>query len=261
MTRLRARRAPSGMTTVAPPLGRTDLTPTPGAPETPAVRSMFDRIAPRYDLANRVLSAGTDVRWRRRAVDLLDARPDARILDLCTGTADLLLEALARSEGRLGLGLDLSLPMLSLGAAKLARAGLGPRAVLVAGDAQRLPLASGTFDGALVAFGIRNVGDPSAALAEVGRVLRPGGRLVVLEFSTPRGLFGRLYGAYARHVLPRVGGWISGDREAYAYLPASVARFATPAAFRTLMEEAGFRDVASGPLTGGIAHLFRGDRA
>src|SRR6478672_484745 len=114
MTRPCARvRAPSRMTTVAPPLGRPDLTPTPGAPETTAVRSMFDRIAPRYDLANRVLSGGTDVRWRRRAVDLLDAGPGARILDLCTGTADLLLEALGRGDGRRGIGVDLSLPMLA----------------------------------------------------------------------------------------------------------------------------------------------------
>src|SRR5437868_14702061 len=124
-----------------------------------------------------------------------------------------------------GIGLDLSLPMLSRAAVKLAAAGMAARAPVVAGDAQRLPLAAETFDGALVAFGIRNVGDPAAALREVRRVLRPGGRLVVLEFSTPRGLFGLLYGAYARHVLPRLGGWISGHREAYAYLPASVARF------------------------------------
>jgi demethylmenaquinone methyltransferase/2-methoxy-6-polyprenyl-1,4-benzoquinol methylase len=222
---------------------------------------MFDRIAPRYDLANRVLSGGIDVRWRRRAVRLLDAAPDARILDLCTGTADLLVEALGNAERRRGVGLDLSLPMLSRAAAKLAGAGLAGRAALVGGDAQRLPLASGTFDGALVAFGIRNVGDPAAALAEVRRVLRPGGRLVVLEFSTPRGLFGLLYGVYSRHVLPRVGGWISGHREAYAYLPASVARFASPVDFAALLEQAGFRDVTWRPLTGGIAHLFRGDRA
>ena len=248
------------MTTVAPPLGRSDITPTPGAPETLAVRSMFDRIAPRYDLVNRLLSGGTDVRWRRRAVDALGLPPGARVLDLCTGTADLLVEALGRDGTRRGLGLDLSTSMLARAADKLARAGLDERARLVAGDAQRLPLASSLFDGALVAFGIRNVGDPAAALAELGRVLRPGGRLVVLEFSTPRGLFGLLFGAYSRHVLPRVGGWISGDRGAYAYLPASVARFATPDAFGARMEAAGFTDVRWAPLTGGIAHVFEGTR-
>ena len=116
------------------------------------------------------------------------------------------------------------------------------------------------FDGALVAFGIRNVGDPGAALSELRRVLRPGGRLVVLEFSIPRGLFGALFGAYSRHVLPRIGGWISGDRGAYAYLPASVARFASPAEFGTRLEAAGFADVRWAPLTGGIAHVFEGTR-
>jgi len=249
------------MTTVAPPLGRSDKTPTPGAPETLAVRSMFDRIAPRYDLLNRVLSAGTDVRWRRRAVDALALPPGARVLDLCTGTADLLLEALRRDPTRRGVGLDLSSSMLARAAAKVAAAGMDARARLVAGDAQRLPVRSAHFDGALVAFGIRNVGDPAAALSELSRVLRPGGRLVVLEFSTPRGLFGRVFGAYSRHVLPRIGGWISGDRGAYAYLPASVARFATPAAFGDRMEAAGFTAVRWQPLTGGIAHVFEGTRS
>jgi demethylmenaquinone methyltransferase/2-methoxy-6-polyprenyl-1,4-benzoquinol methylase len=248
------------MTTVAPPVGRSDLTPTPGAPETTAVRAMFDRIAPRYDLANRVLSAGTDVRWRRRAVEALALPDGGRVLDLCTGTADLLVEVLGRDRASRGVGLDLSLSMLGRASSKLARSGVAERGALVSGDAQRLPLASERFDGALVAFGIRNVGDPAQALRELRRVLRPGGRLVVLEFSTPRGLFGLLYGAYARHVLPRIGGWISGDRRAYAYLPASVARFAAPGEFGRLMEEAGFIDVRFCPLTGGIAHLFQGER-
>jgi demethylmenaquinone methyltransferase/2-methoxy-6-polyprenyl-1,4-benzoquinol methylase len=221
---------------------------------------MFDRIAPRYDLLNRLLSAGTDVRWRRRAVDALALPAGSRVLDLCTGTGDLLIEALRRDTSRRGVGLDLSTSMLTRAEDKLARAGMGARAGLVAGDAQRLPARSGSFDGALVAFGIRNVGDPAAALSELSRVLRPGGRLVVLEFSTPRGLFGLVFGAYSRHLLPRIGGWISGDRGAYAYLPASVARFATPAAFGALMEAAGFTAVRWQPLTGGIAHVFEGTR-
>ena len=152
---------------------------------------MFDRIAPRYDLLNRVLSAGTDIRWRRRAVDFLDLGPSSRVLDLCTGTADLLVEALGRDPAHAGLGVDLSHAMLRLGAAKLDRAGLARRARVVGGDAERLPVGDGLFDGALVAFGIRNVGDPRAALREVRRALRPGGRLVVLEFSLPKGLLGR----------------------------------------------------------------------
>jgi demethylmenaquinone methyltransferase / 2-methoxy-6-polyprenyl-1,4-benzoquinol methylase len=249
------------MTTVATPVGRARATPTAGAPETPAVRAMFDRIAPRYDLLNHLLSAGIDVRWRRAAVAALAAPPGARVLDLCTGTADLLLEALRRDGGGRGWGLDFSSEMLSRAAGKLARSGMSARARLVAGDAQSLPLRDASFDGALVAFGIRNVPDPARALSEMRRVLRVGGRAVVLEFSMPRGLLGLLYRAYARHVLPRVGGWISGDRGAYAYLPASVERFATPAEFGALMQRAGFTAVRWQPLTGGVAHVFQGDRA
>jgi demethylmenaquinone methyltransferase/2-methoxy-6-polyprenyl-1,4-benzoquinol methylase len=238
----------------------TAAAPTPGAPEKAAVRAMFDRIAPRYDLLNRLLSAGTDVRWRRAAVDHLALAPGGRVLDLCTGTADLMAEWLSRDGRNRALGVDLSLAMLVRGAEKLRRRGLQHRAALVAGDAERLPLAAGSFDGALVAFGIRNVGDPAAALAEVARLLRPGGRLVVLEFSMPPGLLGRLYRAYFLRVLPRIGGWVSGDRGAYAYLPASVARFPSPAGFLELMERAGLTAVGARPLSFGIAHLYRGAR-
>ena len=233
--------------------------PTPGAPERAAVRSMFDRIAPRYDLLNRVLSFGTDVRWRRAAVDLLDLPPGARVLDLCTGTADLLIEALARDPRHRGLGVDLSHEMLVRGERKLERGGFASRAALSGGDGERLPVRSGLFDGALVSFGIRNVGDPVAALREVRRALRPGGRFVVLEFSTPKGVLGAAYRLYFRHVLPRIGALVSGDSSAYTYLPASVAKFPTPEAFAGLMEEAGFRDVRVRLLTFGIACLHRGE--
>jgi demethylmenaquinone methyltransferase/2-methoxy-6-polyprenyl-1,4-benzoquinol methylase len=234
--------------------------PTPGAPERAAVRSMFDRIAPRYDLLNRVLSAGTDVRWRRAAVDFLDLPGGARVLDLCTGTADLLLEAVRRDPARRGLGIDLSREMLVRGARKLERRGAAGRATLAQADAERLPLRPACFDGALIAFGIRNVADPQRALGELARVLRPGGRLVVLEFSMPGGAFGALYRWYFRHVLPRLGGLVSGDPGAYSYLPDSVGRFPSPEAFASLMERAGFRDVRFEPLTLGIAHLHRGER-
>jgi demethylmenaquinone methyltransferase/2-methoxy-6-polyprenyl-1,4-benzoquinol methylase len=235
-------------------------TPTPGAPEKAAVRSMFDRIAPRYDLLNRVLSGGTDVRWRRRAVDRLELAAPARVLDLCTGTADLLVEALSRDPRHSGLGVDLSHAMLVRGSRKLARGGYAGRAALVGGDAEQLPVKDGRFDGALVAFGIRNVGDPVRAMREVLRALRPGGRFVVLEFSTPGGLLGAAYRFYSRSVLPRLGGLVSGDASAYAYLPASVAKFPTPEGFAALMREAGFVDVEWQRLTGGIACLHRAER-
>jgi len=239
---------------------RAAAAPTPGAPEKAQVRSMFDRIAPRYDLLNRLLSAGTDVRWRGRAVDLLALRPPARVLDLCTGTADALIEALGRDRRHRGLGVDLSHEMLRRGSSKLVRA-LGPgRGFLAGGDGERLPVGDGLFDGALVAFGIRNVLDVPAALREVRRALRPGGRFVVLEFSLPPGVLGRVYRVYFTRVLPRVGGLISGAPSAYAYLPASVARFPSPAEFGGLMEAAGFVSVEWRLLTGGIACLHRGEK-
>ncbi len=234
--------------------------PTPGAPEKAAVRSMFDRIAPRYDLLNRLLSAGTDVRWRRQAVDFLELEPPLRVLDLCTGTADLLVEALGRDGRSSGLGVDVAQGMLVRGARKLERRGLARRARLVGGDGEALPVKAGSFDAAVVGFGIRNVGDAERALAEVHRALRPGGRFVVLEFSMPGGLLGRLYRSYFTAVLPRVGGLVSGDASAYAYLPASVQKFPTPAAFAALMQRAGFADVRIQPLTFGIACLHRGEK-
>ena len=242
------------------PVTMSRMTPTPGAPERAAVRSMFDRIAPRYDFLNRVLSGGTDVRWRRRAVDLLELPAPARVLDLCTGTADLLIEALGRDPRHTGVGVDLSHRMLARGRAKLERRGYAGRGAVVGGDGERLPVRAGLFDGALVAFGIRNVGDVPRALGEVLRALRPGGRFVVLEFSMPEGLVGIGYRFYFRRVLPLVGGLVSGDGSAYAYLPASVARFPTPEAFAALMEEVGFRDVRWRTLTAGIACLHRGEK-
>jgi demethylmenaquinone methyltransferase/2-methoxy-6-polyprenyl-1,4-benzoquinol methylase len=234
--------------------------PTPGAPEKRAVQSMFDRIAPRYDLLNRVLSAGTDVRWRRRAMDALEMRPPLRVLDLCSGTADLLIEALERHPGSRGVGLDISVPMLVRGARKLEKHGMGHRARLFSGDAERLPFTDSSFDAATVAFGIRNVLDRAAAMSEVLRVLRPGGRFVVLEFGMPRGWLGRLYEVYFRNVLPRVGAWISGDGGAYAYLPASVATFPPPEEFAAALERTGFRGIRTWRLTGGIAWIYRAEK-
>ena len=236
-------------------------TPTPGAPEKAVVRSMFDRIAPRYDLLNRLLSAGTDLRWRRACVDALALSPPAHVLDLCTGTADLLIEALGRGARLSGVGVDLSGEMLRRGRRKLAAQGFAGRAALASGDVEQLPFRDASFDAALVAFGIRNVGDPLLALREAHRALRPGGRLAVLEFSMPRGLLGAGYRLYFRHLLPWVGGFVSGDAGAYAYLPASVARFPAPQDFGRLLEAAGFVSVAWTSLTGGIAHVYRGEHA
>ena len=189
---------------------------------------MFDRIAPRYDLLNRVLSVGIDTRWRKAAADALGLRGEGRVLDLCTGTADLLIEALRRGPRLEGVGVDLSSQMLVRAAGKLDRLGLRSRAVLASGDGERLPLKTAAFDGALVSFGIRNIGRVDLALAELHRALKAGGRLVILEFSMPKGVLGSLYRLYFGRVLPRIGGLVSGDASAYAYLPASVERFHAP---------------------------------
>lgn len=220
---------------------------------------MFDRIAPRYDLLNRLLSAGTDVLWRRRAVDFLELPGPLRVLDLCSGTADLLIEALSRDPRSSGLGVDLSHGMLRHGLRKLERGRLGSRGRLAGADAEHLPVREAAFDAALVAFGIRNVSDRLAALREVQRALRPGGRFVVLEFSMPRGPLGVAYRLYFRQVLPRIGGLLS-DGSAYGYLPDSVAQFPSPAAFAELMAQAGFASVRWRLLSFGIACLHRGER-
>ena len=237
------------------------LPPTPGAPEKAAVRSMFDRIAPRYDLLNRLLSGGADVRWRRRAEDALATRGPATVLDLCSGTADLWLEWLGRGQDHRGIGVDLSTEMLKRGLAKLRDTKAASCAGLVAGDAERLPFRDQCFDGALVAFGIRNVGDMDAALREAHRVLKPGARFVILEFSRPRGVLGALYRGYFGTLLPRIGGLVSGDRGAYAYLPASVQRFDSPEELEARLLRAGFSEIRKEALTFGIAWLHRGTRA
>ncbi|MGH7542587.1 MAG: class I SAM-dependent methyltransferase [Gemmatimonadota bacterium] len=222
-----------------------------------AVRRMFDRIAPRYDLFNDLLSAGVHRRWRERAVDALAPRPGRRYLDLCAGTLDLAAAVRERAPRAAVVGADFSLPMLARGAAKL-----GPDApAAVAGDALRLPFADRTFAGCTIAFGLRNLADFEAGLAEMRRVLEPGGRLVVLEFTTPPGpLFRRVYHLYFHHVLPVAGGMIAGDRSAARYLPESVAEFPDGASLAALVRGAGFADVRFGYLTRGIAAIHTGVR-
>ncbi|MBK5254960.1 MAG: ubiquinone/menaquinone biosynthesis methyltransferase [Vicinamibacteria bacterium] len=216
---------------------------------------MFDAIAPRYDILNRVLSARVDVAWRRKAVVALEVRPGDCVLDLATGTGDLLLEELSAGALR-SVGADLSFGMLQRVRPKFARAGRAdPR--VCQGDAERLPFGDGSFDGASIAFGIRNVSDRAQGLREMRRVVKPGGRVVVLEFHETTGLIGAIFRLYFHHILPKIGALVS-SREAYSYLPRSVANFETPEAFGALMRGAGLREVNSGPLTFGIAWLHVG---
>jgi demethylmenaquinone methyltransferase/2-methoxy-6-polyprenyl-1,4-benzoquinol methylase len=224
------------------------------------VKQIFSEIAPRYDLLNHLLSLNIDKRWRRAAIAALGVERDPRgtYLDLCAGTLDVSIE-LARSAGFAGfiVGADFAEPMLRAGAAKIVRAKIAP----VAADAIELPIASASLSGAIVAFGIRNVAGLDAALTEARRVVAPGGKLVILEFSTPRGRILRaLYQVYFNQVLPIIGGLISGHRTAYRYLPKSVANFPAEEELADRMKRAGFGQVRWSSLSFGIAAIHVGER-
>ncbi len=225
---------------------------------------MFDAIAHRYDTLNHLLSLGLDRRWRRRAVRELGLTGTERVLDACTGTADLALAAVTSRAGRAAevVGVDFAGEMLRRGLVKVRGRGFAPVVRLVRADVTRLPLSDRAFDGAMIAFGIRNVVDPAAALAEFARVLKPGGRLVILEFGFPKipGIRA-LYRAYFRRVLPKVGRAVSRHGEAYAYLPASVADFGSEASVIRLIETAGFSGVRAVSLTAGIVYMYVGRKA
>lgn len=233
------------------------------APDKSAQRisSMFDSIAPRYDLLNHVLSVGLDRRWRNQAVDALALPAGARVLDLCTGTADLALAAAARIPGARVLGVDFSSEMLRRGLVKVRRGDHRQAIHLVRGDASRIPARTGSADAVTIGFGIRNVAEPEKALLDIARVLRPGGRLVILEFGEPRipGIR-TVYRWYFRYLLPRVGRLVSKHDSAYSYLPASVGAFPSPAEFARRIAAAGFSPVQAVPLTFGIVYLYVAER-
>ena len=239
---------------IKPPIGQ-----APGKRQ--HVEAMFDAIAPRYDLANRLLSFGTDVRWRTKAVDLLAEalrqRPE-RLLDVATGTADLAIEALSLEPDEV-VGVDISNGMLEGGRAKVEARGLTDRVTLVQADAADLPFPDASFDGAFVSFGVRNFEDLGAGLAGIRRVLRPQAPLVVLETSQPtRFPFRQGYRIYSRHIMPRVGRAVSGSAEAYEYLPESAAEFPYGEAFLEELRSAGFSRCVARPVTFGVASLYRG---
>jgi demethylmenaquinone methyltransferase/2-methoxy-6-polyprenyl-1,4-benzoquinol methylase len=235
--------------------------PSPGAliEKSPdSIAGMFDAIAGRYDFLNHLLSAGFDRRWRRLAIRSLCLTGRERVLDLCTGTADLALAAVhaPRPAARV-VGVDFSAAMLAIGREKLASDAQGGAIALVRGDATRVPLADGSVDAVTVAFGIRNVEDVGAAAAEMRRVLKPGGRMAVLEFAVPTipGVR-QAYLWYFRRVLPRIGRLVSRHDAAYDYLPASVRAFATPDELVKILGQAGFVGARAVPLTLGIVFLY-----
>src|SRR4051812_13361093 len=221
------------------------------------VRRMFASIAPRYDAANEVLSLGVHKGWRRKAVRLAQAAPGQSVLDCATGTGDLALEfKRAVGQGEV-IGTDFCAEMLQAAPAKAARAGL--RVEFAVADALALPYANDRFDIASIAFGIRNVDDPVRCLRELARVIKPGGRAVILEFGQPDGAFGALFRFYSRGVMPVVGGWLTGNREAYQYLPRTAAKFPAGKKFVELMEQANcFTRIEAHPLTFGTAWVYVG---
>jgi demethylmenaquinone methyltransferase/2-methoxy-6-polyprenyl-1,4-benzoquinol methylase len=218
---------------------------------------MFGRVAHRYDLANHLLSLNLDRQWRTRTVRRVRhvlLRPDARVLDLCCGTGDL-LRALEAESQAFSIGADFCHPMLRAAAQK------GLRSPLIEADALALPLPDHSVDLITIAFGLRNLADTGAGLREMRRVLRPGGVAAILEFSRPPSrLFGALYSFYSRKILPAAGGLISGDRGAYAYLPDSIRKFPSPEELAAQMRRASFAEVDYERMTGGIVALHMGQR-
>jgi demethylmenaquinone methyltransferase / 2-methoxy-6-polyprenyl-1,4-benzoquinol methylase len=243
--------------------------PTGAETETAAagqVREMFERIAPRYDLLNHLLSLRLDVAWRRRVARRyrgLLARPDARVLDLCCGTGDLAL-LLARQAGAVGakvIGADFSEAMVGRARTKSEKFAAGKRLAFLEADALALPFAGQSFDLVAAAFGFRNLANYAVGLAEIYRVLRPGGEAAILEFADPKGtLSSRLVHFYFHRVLPGIGAVISGDTQAYGYLPMSVSRYPDPQAIATLLSGAGFSPVRFERWMGGLVTLHTGRR-
>jgi demethylmenaquinone methyltransferase/2-methoxy-6-polyprenyl-1,4-benzoquinol methylase len=222
------------------------------------IAGMFDAIAGRYDFLNHLLSGGIDTRWRKRAIRSLRLTGRERVLDLCTGTGDLAIAAIrANPPAARVVGVDFAGAMLRVGYGKLQRARFENRIALVRGDATCLPVADASIDAITIAFGIRNVEQVAVACAEMRRVLKPGGRIAILEFAVPTapGL-SAVYLWYLRHVLPRIGRAVSRHNAAYAYLPASIGAFTTPDEFVTIVRQAGFSGVRTDSLTFGSVILY-----
>lgn len=233
---------------------------------------MFDGIARRYDLLNRLISFGVDRSWRRQTVEALGtpavmAANEAKVLkllDLATGTGDMAIELAERYSNVEVIGLDPSIGMMEVGQAKVQAKGLNARISFIPGDSQALDFEAGSFDGITMAFGIRNVPDRAAALREMVRVCKPGAKIAILELSEPKaGIVGAMGRFHMHQVVPLLGSllngsWLSGSRE-YSYLPRSIAAFPAPEAFRSMMQDAGMRNIDVTPLTFGVCHLYVGE--
>lgn len=224
------------------------------------VEQMFNDIAPRYDMLNHLLSGGIDITWRKKVRKLLEPIKPQSILDVATGTGDLAIE-LSKLNPKKIVGLDIAAQMLQFGEVKIKKLGLDELIKMVHGDSAKIPFSDRSFDAITVAFGVRNFENLQKGLIEMQRVLKPGGRVVVLEFSKPKQFgFKQLYQFYFKFILPTVGRMVSKNSEAYTYLPDSVSKFAEGQEFLDQMQQAGFIDNHQQRLTGGIATLYWGSK-
>lgn len=222
------------------------------------VATMFNSISRRYDLLNRLLSFGIDIRWRKQAVKLLKKENPKNILDVATGTGDFAIEALTCNPDKI-TGVDIAESMLEIGRKKLSRLGLDHKVEMLYGDSENLPFPENNFDAAIVSYGVRNFEDLEKGLDEMFRVLRPGGVAVIVEFSKPsRFPFKQLYNFYFQYILPVIGRMVSKDKSAYTYLPESVKAFPDGDRFLELMKRSGFKETIWIPQTFGISSIYKG---
>lgn len=222
------------------------------------VADMFDSISPKYDFLNHFLSLGIDIRWRKKAIKLLKEIQPKTILDIATGTGDFAIESLKLNPEKV-IGVDISEGMLSVGREKLKKRKLDDRITLLSGDSENLPFEDNMFDAIIVAFGVRNFENLEKGLAEMYRVLRPGGKVVVLEFSKPKSFpFKQLYNFYFKNILPTIGKSVSKDNAAYTYLPESVKSFPDGKDFTAILDKLGFNNSECKPLTLGVSSIYTG---
>lgn len=225
------------------------------------VSNMFDRIAPYYDFLNRLLSLGIDTLWRKKAINLLKSDRPQKILDVATGTADVAIEAAKRLSPNQIVGIDISTEMLEVGRKKIKRKGLQEIITLEEGDSENLPFEDNTFDALTVAFGVRNFENLELGLREMQRVLKPGGKVVILEFSRPTTFpFRQLYHFYFKNILPFIGKFTSKDPKAYRYLYESVQAFPDGDQFLNILTQTGYKSNRCIPLTLGVCSIYLGEK-
>jgi demethylmenaquinone methyltransferase/2-methoxy-6-polyprenyl-1,4-benzoquinol methylase len=225
------------------------------------VAKMFDSISWRYDLLNHLLSLNVDVYWRRRAMRELKALKPKLILDVATGTGDLAIQAIKSLDPEKVIGVDISAGMMEIGRKKIERKGLSKKIELRRGDSENLPFEENKFDAVIVAFGVRNFENLEKGLADMFRVVKPGGKVVILEFSKPDKFpFREFYGLYFKYVVPIVGRMVSKDRAAYDYLPESIHAFPRGKAFLEILDRVGYKNTACKPLTFGISSIYTGTK-